>query len=90
MNLVAKEFVASRKDHRGVLVLSRFTGASRELRDALLANPYDIDQVAEAICYALKMDPSEQEARMSRMRRAVTFLFRGGQLISMARTTPCL
>ena len=49
MNLVAKEFLAARRDERGVLILSQFTGAARELRDALLVNPYDIDQTAEAI-----------------------------------------
>ena len=71
MNLVAKEFVASRQDERGVLILSRFTGAARELRDALLINPYDIDQTAEAIRYALEMEPEERTVRMRRMRRMV-------------------
>jgi len=71
MNLVAKEFVATRDDDRGALILSGFTGASRELRDALLVNPYDIEQMTEAIRYALEMDPSEREARMARMRRVV-------------------
>jgi len=71
MNLVAKEFVAARADQRGALILSRFTGASRELRDALLINPYDIDQVADAIYYGLTMDPEEQQARMSRMREVL-------------------
>jgi alpha,alpha-trehalose-phosphate synthase [UDP-forming] len=71
MNLVAKEFVAARHDERGVLVLSCFTGASRELRDALLVNPYDIDQTAQAIRCALEMDPQEKESRMKRMRKNV-------------------
>jgi alpha,alpha-trehalose-phosphate synthase [UDP-forming] len=71
MNLVAKEFVAARQDERGVLVLSRFTGAARELPDALLVNPYDIDQTAEALRYALEMDPEERKTRMQRMRRVV-------------------
>ncbi len=71
MNLVAKEFVAARPDNRGVLILSRFAGASRELQDALLVNPYDIEQVAEAIRYALTMDRDEQWGRMSRMRQAI-------------------
>ncbi len=71
MNLVAKEFVASRNDENGVLVLSIFTGAARELRDALQVNPYDIDQTAEAIRVALEMDPDEKQARMQQMRRAV-------------------
>ena len=53
MNLVAKEFVASRDDNRGALILSTFTGAARELGDALLVNPYDMDQVANAIHQAL-------------------------------------
>ena len=71
MNLVAKEFVASRHDESGVLILSIFTGAARELRDALLVNPYDIDQTAEAIRVALEMDPEEKQARMQHMRRAI-------------------
>lgn len=71
MNLVAKEFVAARHDDRGVLILSCFTGAARELRDALLVNPYDIDQTAEAIRCALEMDPQEKELRMKRMRKNV-------------------
>jgi trehalose 6-phosphate synthase len=69
MNLVAKEFIASRHDEQGALILSRFTGAAQELHDALLVNPYDIDQVAEAIHYALMMDPEEQRSRMGRMRQ---------------------
>jgi alpha,alpha-trehalose-phosphate synthase [UDP-forming] len=71
MNLVAKEFVAARHDERGVLILSCFTGAARELRDALQVNPYDIDQTAEAIRVALEMDPEEKQARMQRMRKTV-------------------
>jgi trehalose 6-phosphate synthase len=71
MNLVAKEFVAARTDQQGVLILSRFAGASRELREALLVNPYDIEQVAEAMHSALTMNPEEQQARMERMRRAI-------------------
>ena len=71
MNLVAKEFVASRDDGGGVLILSRFTGAARELRDALIVNPYGIDDVAEAIRAALEMDAGERALRMSRLRRQV-------------------
>jgi trehalose 6-phosphate synthase len=71
MNLVAKEFVAARNDESGVLVLSIFTGAARELRDALQVNPYDIDQTAEAIRAALEMDPEEKQSRMQHMRRVV-------------------
>ena len=71
MNLVAKEFVAARNDDRGVLILSCFTGAARELRDALQINPYDIDQSAEAIRAALEMTPDEKQMRMQRMRKLV-------------------
>jgi trehalose 6-phosphate synthase len=71
MNLVAKEFVASREDERGVLILSTFTGAAHELTDALLVNPYDVTQVAEAICRALAMPEEEQARRMQRMRHSV-------------------
>src|ERR1700679_493918 len=71
MNLVAKEFVASRSDEEGVLILSLFAGASRELEDALIVNPYDTDQVAEAIHYALGMATQEKRERMRRMRRQV-------------------
>ena len=49
MNLVAKEFVASREDEGGALILSQFTGAARELRDALIVNPYDVEQLADSI-----------------------------------------
>jgi trehalose-6-phosphate synthase len=71
MNLVAKEFVATRSDERGALILSCFTGAARELRDALQVNPYDIDQTAEAIRAALEMAPDEKQIRMQRMRKLV-------------------
>ena len=71
MNLVAKEFVATRDDERGVLILSCFTGAARELHDALQVNPYDIDQTAEAIRAALEMPPEEKQLRMQRMRKLV-------------------
>jgi len=71
MNLVAKEFVAAREDGRGVLILSTFAGAARELTDALLVNPYDVLQLAEAIHQALEMPEVEQAKRMQWMRRAV-------------------
>ncbi len=71
MNLVAKEFVSVRDDEDGVLILSRFTGASRELRDALLVNPYDVDGMAEAIRTALEMPRDERRARTARMRQTV-------------------
>jgi trehalose 6-phosphate synthase len=71
MNLVAKEFAASREDDGGALILSQFAGASRELRDALIVNPYDIEQTAEAIHFALEMDPEDRTARMKRMRETI-------------------
>jgi trehalose-6-phosphate synthase len=71
MNLVAKEFVASRDDEDGVLILSEFTGACRELTDALHVNPYDIEQLAEAIRAALEMPADDRRARMQHMRRTV-------------------
>ncbi len=71
MNLVAKEYVASREDERGVLILSRFTGAARDLRDAIIVNPYDIQSTGEAIARALEMDVGEMVDRMQRMRRSV-------------------
>ena len=71
MNLVAKEFAAARDDEDGVLILSEFTGASRELRDALIVNPYDIEEMAEAIHYALVMEPQERRERMTRMRKQI-------------------
>jgi trehalose 6-phosphate synthase len=71
MNLVAKEFVAAHDDERSVLVLSRFTGAARELPEALVVNPYDADQCAEALHIALTMPDSEQRDRMQLMRGLV-------------------
>jgi trehalose-6-phosphate synthase len=71
MNLVAKEFVSVREDNDGVLILSRFTGAARELRDALLVNPYDFDETAGAIRAAIEMPPAERSRRMARMRTLV-------------------
>jgi trehalose-6-phosphate synthase len=71
MNLVAKEFVAAREDEGGVLILSQFTGASRELEDAMVVNPYDTQQLGEAIHQALTMDPEERTRRMRRLRRVV-------------------
>jgi len=71
MNLVAKEFVAARQDEEGVLVLSRFAGAASELRDALIVNPYNIEQTAEAIRAAIEMPLEEKRSRMQRLRRVV-------------------
>src|SRR5216117_1262761 len=71
MNLVAKEFASVRDDEDGVLILSRFAGASHELRDALIVNPYDLAGMAEAIRAALEMSPDERRLRMIRMRHSV-------------------
>jgi len=71
MNLVAKEYVAARQDERGVLILSRFTGAARQLRDAIIVNPYDIQSTADAIAQSLNMDIGEMIERMQRMRKSV-------------------
>src|ERR1051325_6524471 len=68
MNLVAKEFVSSRDDERGALILSQFTGAARELPEAIIVNPYDTDQCAAALHMALSMPAAEQRARMRLMR----------------------
>jgi trehalose 6-phosphate synthase len=68
MNLVAKEFVAAREDERGVLVLSQFTGASHELTEALIVNPYDLEAASGALDLALRMSPVEQQERMRAMR----------------------
>ncbi|HET7754054.1 MAG TPA: trehalose-6-phosphate synthase [Anaeromyxobacteraceae bacterium] len=74
MNLVAKEFVAARDDHRGVLVLSRFTGAARELREALVVNPYDLEESSGALAAAVRMRAEEQAERMRAMRASVAEL----------------
>ena len=71
MNLVAKEFVAAREDERGVLMLSRFTGAARELTEALVVNPYDMEAASAAIATALAMPLEQQGERMRAMRRLV-------------------
>jgi alpha,alpha-trehalose-phosphate synthase [UDP-forming] len=71
MNLVAKEYVAARDDEDGVLVLSKFTGAAMELRDALIVNPYDTRAAAEAIRTGLEMSRADRRQRMQRMRRQV-------------------
>jgi trehalose 6-phosphate synthase len=71
MNLVAKEFIAARTDLRGTLVLSHFTGAARELTDALLVNPYDVVGFADKLLHALTMPVEEQTRRMEKMRRHV-------------------
>jgi trehalose-6-phosphate synthase len=89
MNLVAKEFVAARDDEQGVLILSQFTGAASELPDALVVNPYNIDQCAAAMHLALTMPPTEQRARMRSMRGIVqefnVYRWAGRMLMDAAR-----
>ena len=71
MNLVAKEYVSAVEEDRGVLILSQFTGAARELVDALQVNPYHIEEMAEAIRVAVEMAPGERALRMRRMKQTV-------------------
>jgi len=89
MNLVAKEFVAARDDERGVLVLSHFTGAARELPEALIVNPYDIGEAGEALAAALRMPVEEQGDRMRAMRAFVAefnvYRWAGRMLVDAAR-----
>lgn len=89
MNLVSKEFIASRNDEEGVLVLSQFAGAAKELPEALIVNPYNIDQCANALAIALNMPISEQKERMRNMRGMVqehnVFRWAGKMLIDAAR-----
>jgi len=89
MNLVAKEFVAARDDDDGVLVLSTFAGASRELVEALIINPFDIDGTAQAISQALRMPREERHERMRVMRQTVrynnVFRWAGRMLMDAAR-----
>src|SRR6266545_6542699 len=89
MNLVAKEFVSARDDDRGVLILSQFTGASRELTEALIVNPYDTDQSATALHVALTMPAAEQRARMRLMRGLIrefnVYRWAGRMLLDAAR-----
>ena len=89
MNLVAKEFVSARDDERGVLILSQFTGAARELPEALIVNPYNVDQCAAAMNLALDMDEMEQRDRMRSMRGLLQefniYRWAGRMLIDAAR-----
>lgn len=89
MNLVAKEFVASRDDERGVLVLSQFTGAANELYEALIVNPYHVEQTAEALYQGLTMPKYEQQERMRSMRAQVrdfnVYRWAGRMLLDAAR-----
>jgi trehalose 6-phosphate synthase len=72
MNLVAKEYVASKKDSNGVLILSRFTGAARELTDAVQINPYSIEEFSDAIKFSIDMPNEEKRKRMENMRKIVS------------------
>ncbi|MBV9760149.1 MAG: trehalose-6-phosphate synthase [Acidobacteriaceae bacterium] len=89
MNLVAKEFAASRFDEDGVLVLSKFAGAARELKDAIQINPFSIEEGAEAYRAALQMDRAERGRRMRKMREAIdqdnVYRWAGKFLSQMAR-----
>jgi trehalose 6-phosphate synthase len=89
MNLVAKEFVAARDDEDGVLILSTFAGASRELVEALIVNPYDVDETAHAISHALRLTREERQERMRLMRQTVkesnVFRWAGRMLMDVAR-----
>ena len=89
MNLVAKEFVASRTDLKGVLVLSEFTGAARELTEALIVNPYDLEASSEALATALSMPLEEQQDRMRSMRSLLAqfnvYRWAGKMLVDAAR-----
>ena len=89
MNLVAKEFVAAREDERGVLVLSQFTGAARELTEALVVNPYDLEDASSALATALTMSADEQRVRMRSMRSFVAefnvYRWAGRMLVDAAR-----
>jgi trehalose 6-phosphate synthase len=71
MNLVAKEFIAARDQNDGVLILSRFAGASQELSGSLLVNPYNIEQTADSIKAALEMPREVQQHKMKQMRRVI-------------------
>lgn len=71
MNLVAKEFVAARTQSDGVLILSRFAGASQEMQGAIIVNPYDIEKTADAIKTSLEMPLEEQQFRMKQMRQSI-------------------
>ncbi|MEO5690491.1 MAG: trehalose-6-phosphate synthase [Burkholderiaceae bacterium] len=71
MNLVSKEFVAARDDEQGVLILSRFAGAAREMTEALIVNPYHVEETADALHRAATMPAAEQRARMASLRATV-------------------
>ena len=89
MNLVAKEFVAAREDEQGVLVLSHFTGAARELTESLSVNPYDLEEASAALAAALAMPKDEQRDRMRAMRTLLAefnvYRWAGRMLVDAAR-----
>jgi trehalose-6-phosphate synthase len=89
MNLVCKEFVAARDDEQGVLVVSRFAGAAREMNEALIVNPYHVEETADALHQAATMPPAEQRERMSSLRMTVrefnVFRWAGRMLADAAR-----
>jgi trehalose 6-phosphate synthase len=89
MNLVCKEFVAARDDEQGVLVLSRFAGAARELDEALIVNPYHVEETADALYRGITMPPAEQRERMANLRVTVrefnVFRWAGRMLAHAAR-----
>ncbi len=89
MNLVAKEFVASRDDEDGVLILSTFTGAARELVEALLVNPFNVSETAAAIAEAVRMPRDQRRQRMRLMRLTVrennVYRWAGRMLVDIAR-----
>jgi trehalose 6-phosphate synthase len=89
MNLVAKEFVAAREDEGGVLILSQFTGAARELTEALIVNPYDLDEASSALAAALSMSDDEKRDRMRSMRAFLAefnvYRWAGRMLVDAAR-----
>jgi trehalose 6-phosphate synthase len=89
MNLVAKEFVAARDDEQGVLLLSQFAGAARELTEALIVNPYDLEEASAALKTALEMRPTEQRDRLRAMRSFVAeynvYRWAGRMLVDAAR-----
>jgi trehalose 6-phosphate synthase len=89
MNLVCKEFVAARNDEQGVLVLSRFAGAAREMAQALIVNPYHVEETADALHRAATMPEAEQRERMASLRMTVrefnVFRWAGGMLADAGR-----
>ena len=90
MNLVSKEFVAARDDEQGVLILSRFAGAAREMPEALIVNPYHVEETADALLRAITMQPAEQRERMASLRMTVrefnVYRWAGRMLADAGRT----